>query len=175
MKVFYNTGDIAEHGVMVRSELQQPQQVLPHNEGIEDPVEPNPVVEYEVEEFHLEPGERIIGGTVRCGWMVDGVQFITSHGREFGPYGGLGGSRQDIRCPKVRGVYLSYVKGRVDVSLRDTAIRHLEFVWAYYKFKSEAAPADLAPVNEAKPRVRRPFHSGIPNMDSANPMCRIMP
>jgi len=148
MKIFYSTGDAVEHGVMVRAAGSP-----------EDPS--NLIADDTLEEFHLEDGERITSATVRAGFLIDGIMFDTSHGRTLGLYGGQGGGEHKIKSESGSGVYLSYVKGRVDVTQRDTAVRLLELVWVYYKFQSEPDKQKPVPAR-TKPTHIPPYVCRLP-------------
>jgi len=85
----------------------------------------------EIHEFSLKPGERIASVTARSGWMLDQLTFTTDKHRVIGPFGGEGGGVTEHSVPDQHWAYLAYLKGRVDMILGDTAVRHLDLVWAY--------------------------------------------
>jgi len=112
LKVTYSTGHVVKHGnipVLAASDTQR-----------------------EIHQFTLEPSERIVSTTVRAGWMVDQLTFVTSRQRVIGPFGGSGGSQYKFSVPNQSSAYLAYLKGCVDKTQDDTGVRHLVFVWAYF-------------------------------------------
>ena len=112
LKVTYSTGHVVKHGnipVLARVDPRR-----------------------EIHEFSLEPPERIVSATVRAGWMIDQLTFTTSQQRVIGPFGGPGGSEYKFSVPDHPSAYLAYLKGCVDRTPEDTAVRHLVFVWAYF-------------------------------------------
>ena len=85
-------------------------------------------------EFVLERNERIVRVAVRAGWMLDQLTFYTSKNREFGPYGGPGGSEHMFGNPKEPMPYLAGIKCRVDYTQQLPGIRHFSLVWGKFKY-----------------------------------------
>lgn len=88
----------------------------------------------ETHEFLMDSNERIVGAVIRSGWMVDQLTFLSSKKRKFGPYGGPGGSEHRIDPSNNSGAYLAGVRCRIDNSEGQTCIRHLQLVWACYRY-----------------------------------------
>jgi len=109
IKVKYSTGDVVEHGTIPADT----------RDGTE------------IHDFSLEPGERIAALKARAGCLLDKLTFITNKHRVIGPFGGDGGNMYELSVPDQPTAYLAYVKGQVEVSDKDTAVRHVEFVFAY--------------------------------------------
>ena len=79
----------------------------------------------------LEPDERIIWVAVGAGWMIDSLTFKTNKERQFGRYGGTGGSLYPLEPPCKIGGFLAFLEGRVDVTQGATAVRCLKINWGY--------------------------------------------
>ena len=112
VKVTYSTGDVVQHGDI--------------------PVLAAHDARREIHAFMLESSERIVSATVRAGWMIDQLTFTTSQQRVIGPFGGSGGSEYTFGISNQPSAYLAYLKGCVDRTQGDTAVRHLVLVWAYF-------------------------------------------
>ena len=83
----------------------------------------------DIDEFVLEPGERIVKASGRTGWLLDCLQFETNTGRRLGPYGGSDGDSRSFnpKCPKS---YLVGLKGCISMQGGYAYVRRLRFAWA---------------------------------------------
>ncbi|XP_052069867.1 kelch-like protein 31 [Mytilus californianus] len=85
-------------------------------------------------EFSLEENEVITKINVRSGWMIDSIKFFTNFGREFGPFGGPGGT--EIKTESLYNDAMSYLHsfdGKVVMATGYLGITCMKFVWVSYR------------------------------------------
>jgi hypothetical protein len=92
--------------------------------------------ESNVYSFQLEANERIVGATIRAGWMLDALTFVTNRNNRFGPYGGTGGNEYVYNYSNNESCYLAGVQCRVDIAEQVSCIRHFKLVWAKFKYST---------------------------------------
>lgn len=83
-------------------------------------------------EFSLEENEVITKINVRSGWMIDSLKFFTNFGREYGPFGGSGGSEITASSNNDGISYLHSFDGKVVMAQGYLGITCLKFVWVSY-------------------------------------------
>jgi len=88
---------------------------------------------HEEDGFILDPDERITSVFTQTGFMVDALKFTTNKGRVLGPYGGPGGGTNQFLAPGPS-AYLSHIKGKVQITQEASAVRHIQFAWAYNNY-----------------------------------------
>lgn len=84
-------------------------------------------------DISLDENEVITKVGLRCGWMIDNLEFFTNLGRTFGPFGGLGGLERTAAPHRAEG-YLHSFDGKEVFTRGELGITCLSFRWvAYYR------------------------------------------
>lgn len=91
----------------------------------------------ETHEFRMESNERIVSVSVKANWMIDQLTFYSSYKRQFGPYGGSGGSEHRFDRSSRPGTYLAGIRCHIENTRGLSCMRHLGLVWACYKYDAQ--------------------------------------
>lgn len=87
----------------------------------------------ESHQFELEPNEFIIKVVIGSGYLIDRLGFTTNLGRNYGPFGGPGGSEKQEKAPFEMKSYLYDINCSRTVTQGSDAIYNLMLRWIVYE------------------------------------------
>ena len=86
--------------------------------------------------FMLDEHERIVAVSIRSGWLIDQIGFVTTgKRRKIGPFGGRGGAAREVEKPATKqDGFLRYIGGSVGYSQGGTVLCGLRLYYGYYDY-----------------------------------------